>query len=76
MPGLQAGVPGKVNKVRDGFQVNCQHCNKLITLSKETEDPFLRKALKTAREIRAAEVDRIAAKVYGGAASAPPRDTS
>jgi hypothetical protein len=64
------------NRVRDGFQVNCHGCNKLITLSKETEDPFLRRALKTAREMRNAEQDRIAAQVYKGAASAPPRGTS
>jgi hypothetical protein len=64
----------KANRVRDGFQVNCHNCNKLITLSKETEDPFLRRALKTAREMRAAEQDRIVAQVYKGAASAPPRE--
>jgi hypothetical protein len=64
----------RANRVRDGFQVNCRNCNKLITLSKETEDPFLRRALKTAREMRNAEQDRIAATVYRGTASAPPRD--
>lgn len=63
----------KANRVRDGVQVNCPNCSKLITLTKETEDPFLRRALKTAREVRAAEQDRIAAQVYKGAASAPPR---
>ena len=61
----------KANRVRDGHQINCQNCNKLITLSKETEDPFIRRALKTAREMRAAERDRIAAQVYGKSASAP-----
>jgi hypothetical protein len=64
----------RANRVRDGFQVNCRNCNKLITLSKETEDPFLRRALKTAREMRNAEQDRIAATVYRGTGSAPPRD--
>ena len=54
----------RANRVRDGFQVNCHNCNKLITLSKETEDPFLRRALKTAREMRNAEQDRLAAAVY------------
>lgn len=65
----------KANQVRDGLQVNCYNCNKLITLSKETEDPFLRRALKTAREMRAAEQDRVTAQVYKGTASAPPRET-
>lgn len=63
----------KANRIRDGFQLNCQNCSKLITLSKEAEDPFLRRALKTAREMRAAEQDRIAAQIYKGTASAPPR---
>jgi hypothetical protein len=65
----------KTNRVRDGLQINCHNCNKLITLSKETEDPFLRRALRTAREIRAAEQDRLAAQVYKGMASAPSRET-
>jgi hypothetical protein len=72
-PGCTRVFREKANRVRDGFQVNCQNCNKLITLSKETEDPFLRRALKSARDIRAAEQDRIAAQVYKGAASAPAR---
>jgi hypothetical protein len=69
-PGCTRVFREKANRVRDGFQVNCQNCNKLITLAKETEDPFLRRALKTARDIRSAEQDRIAAQVYKGAASA------
>lgn len=64
----------KANRVRDGLQVNCHNCNRLITLSKETEDPFIRRALKTAREMRAAEQDRIVSQVYKGTAAAPPRD--
>ena len=75
-PGCTRVFREKVNRVRDGLQVNCPNCCKLITLSKETEDPFLRRALKTAREMRAAEQDRIAAKVYKGTASAPHRETS
>lgn len=63
----------KANRIRDGFQLNCPNCSKLITLSKEAEDPFLRRALKTAREMRAAEQDRIAAQIYKGTASTPPR---
>ena len=54
----------KANRVRDGFQVNCPNCNRLITLSKETDDPFIRRALKTAREMRTLEQDRIAAAIY------------
>jgi len=37
--------------------------DKLITFTCDTEDPFLRRALKTARELRAAK-DAEAAAVY------------
>jgi transposase-like protein len=60
----------KAGRVRDGFQVNCHNCNRLITLSKETEDPFIRRALKTAKEIRAAQQDQLLATTYGAEQSA------
>jgi hypothetical protein len=44
----------KAYKVRDGYQVNCENCSRLLTLSRDSEDPFIRRALKEAREIRAA----------------------
>ena len=65
----------KAARVRDGFQVNCANCNKLLTLSKESEDPFFRRALKTAREIRAAREAELFAATYAGAGSAPRRET-
>jgi transposase-like protein len=65
----------KAGRVRDGAQMNCPECCKLLTLSKETEDPFIRRALKTAREIRAAREAELVATVYTGAASAPTRET-
>ena len=39
----------------DGMQVNRSHCNRLITFARDTEDPFLRKAMKTAKELRVAK---------------------
>jgi predicted Zn finger-like uncharacterized protein len=65
----------KASRIRDGMQVNCLNCNKLITLTKETDDPFLRRALKTAREVRAAKDATLFAATYNGAASAPKRET-
>ena len=65
----------KISRVREGLQVNCTNCNKLITLSKEGDDPYLRRALRTAREMRAAEQDRKAAEIYKGTTSAPPCGT-
>jgi hypothetical protein len=74
-PGCTRVFREKASRVRDGFQVNCHNCNRLITLSKETEDPFLRRALKTAREMRQEAQDRLAAAIYKGGASAPKRET-
>lgn len=65
----------KAGRVRDGFQVNCPNCNRLLTLSKETDDPFTRRALKVARELRAAKEAALFAATYAGTASAPKRDT-
>lgn len=44
----------RAQRVRDGHQLNCQHCVRLITFTKDSEDPFMRRALKTARELRVA----------------------
>jgi hypothetical protein len=65
----------KAGRVRDGLQVNCKNCNRLITLSKETEDPFIRRALKAAKEIRAAQQAELLAKTYGAGQSAPKPET-
>lgn len=62
------------SRVREGEQVNCRNCNKLITLTKETGDPYLRRALKAAREVRLAR-DEAAQAIYSRAASAPKRET-
>ena len=44
----------RAQKLRDGFQTNCQHCNRLITFDTGSEDRNIRRALTSAREIRAA----------------------
>jgi hypothetical protein len=62
------------SRVREGEQVNCRNCNKLITLTKETGDQYLRRALKAAREVRLAR-DEAAQAIYSRAALAPKRET-
>jgi uncharacterized C2H2 Zn-finger protein len=52
-------------KVRDGTQLNCQNCNKLLTLNRDTEDPFIRRALRTAKEIRLSQETAIFEAAYG-----------
>jgi len=44
----------RAQKVRPGFQANCQHCNRLITFEFGSEDPNIRRALASARQIRSA----------------------
>jgi hypothetical protein len=44
----------RAQKIRNGFQVNCQHCNGLITFDTSSEDRNIRRALIGAREVRIA----------------------
>ena len=44
----------RAQKLRNGFQTNCQHCNRLITFDSTSEDGNIRRALMKAREMRAA----------------------
>ena len=44
----------RAQKLRDGFQTNCQHCNRLITFDSGTEDTNIRRALTSARDVRMA----------------------
>ncbi len=53
-PGCTRMFRERASRVRDGFQINCQNCSKLLTLNRDSEDPFIRRALKSAREVRAA----------------------
>jgi predicted nucleic acid-binding Zn-ribbon protein len=43
----------RAQKIRNGFQTNCQHCNRLITFDTTSEDRNIRRALTSAKEIRA-----------------------
>jgi transposase-like protein len=63
----------KMNRVREGVQVNCLHCNKLLTLSRESEDSYIRRAIKTAKDMRIAQDNARAAEAYKGVASTPVR---
>jgi hypothetical protein len=44
----------RAQKLRNGFQTNCQHCNRLITFDSSSEDRNIRRALLSARDVRAA----------------------
>ena len=42
----------RAQKVRPSFQTNCAHCNRLITFEFDSDDPNIRRALLSAKEIR------------------------
>lgn len=44
----------RANKIRNGFQANCPHCNRLITFDAVSEDRNIRRALSCAKELRIA----------------------
>jgi predicted nucleic acid-binding Zn-ribbon protein len=44
----------RAQRIRDGFQTNCQHCNRLITFDSTSEDRNVRRALMSAKEVRMA----------------------
>jgi hypothetical protein len=60
----------RAQRVRPVFQTNCQHCNRLITFDMTVEDRNVRKALISAKEIRALvdEARRAAAIAQEGGA--------
>ena len=62
----------KANRLKNGYQVQCPHCMKLITFDSSSEDPNVRRPLKAARDFRiAAEEAVVLARM---AAQAPKRD--
>lgn len=53
----------RAQRIRDGYQVNCESCVRLITFTRDTEDPFMRRTMKLARETRMAlEAETIAGR--------------
>ena len=55
----------RAQKVRNGFQTNCQHCNRLITFELGSEDPNIRRALSNAREFRLAMETKVVSAPQG-----------
>jgi phage FluMu protein Com len=44
----------RAQKLRNGFQTNCLHCNQLVTFDTSSEDRNIRRALASARDLRIA----------------------
>jgi predicted nucleic acid-binding Zn-ribbon protein len=67
----------RAQRVRDGFQTNCPHCNRLITFDMSAEDRNIRKALIGAKELRLViEANRRAASIAQQNAPVPVIDRS
>jgi predicted nucleic acid-binding Zn-ribbon protein len=63
----------RAQKIRNGFQTNCQHCNRLITFDSTSDDRNIRRALTSAKEIRTTLEAR---SKTGGSMEAPAADRS
>jgi DNA-directed RNA polymerase subunit RPC12/RpoP len=51
-------------RLREGYQMQCPHCMKLITFDSSSEDPNIRRPLKAARDSRiAAEAAIVGARM-------------
>jgi len=46
-------VPGAGQRIRDGYQMQCPHCCKLLTFDSSSGVNNIRRALKCAKEVRA-----------------------
>jgi DNA-directed RNA polymerase subunit RPC12/RpoP len=63
----------RANRLKNGFQVQCPNCMRLITFDSGSEDPNIRRPLKAAKDIRiAAETALVMARI---SAQEPKRDT-
>lgn len=64
----------RAQRMKPGYQTQCQHCMRLITFDSGSEDPNVRRPLKEARAYRlAAEEALVMARM---AAQAPKRESS
>jgi DNA-directed RNA polymerase subunit RPC12/RpoP len=49
----------RANRLKNGYQVQCPNCMRLITFDSGSEDPNIRRPLKAARDIRHAAEDAL-----------------
>jgi DNA-directed RNA polymerase subunit RPC12/RpoP len=62
----------RANRLKNGYQVQCPNCMRLITFDSGSEDPNIQRPLKAARDVRhAAEDALVMARL---AAQQPKRD--
>jgi len=49
----------RASRLKNGYQIQCPNCMKLITFDSSSEDPNIRRPLKAARDIRHAAEDAL-----------------
>jgi len=47
----------RASRLRNGYQVQCPNCSKLIIFDTSSDDPYVRRPLKAARDLRRAAED-------------------
>jgi DNA-directed RNA polymerase subunit RPC12/RpoP len=62
----------RTQRLRNGYQVQCPNCMKLIIFDSNSEDPNIRRPLKAARDFRIAVEEAVV--LARMAAQAPKRD--
>ena len=64
----------RAQRLRNGYQVQCPNCMKLITFDSSSEDPDIRRPLKAARDFRIAAEEAIVLARMGD--QSPKRDAA
>ena len=72
-PGCKQMFRERMNRIREGVQFNCLHCNKLITLSRESEGFLHPSRVEDGEGYAYRRESARAAAAYKGVASAPSR---
>ncbi len=44
----------RAQRIRNGFQMQCPHCSRLLTFDSSSEDRNIRRAIRSARDLRIA----------------------
>lgn len=61
----------RAQRIRNGFQMQCPNCFKLLTFDSSSEDNNIRRALKSANELRQASADLPISTVKGHVGPTP-----
>lgn len=52
----------RASRLRNGYQMQCLHCLRLIIFDSSSDDPYVRRPLKAARDFRRAQEEAVVQK--------------